>query len=149
MKLNFCAVCGKTTDLQYHHFTPRIDGGGDDETNILTLCYKHHCEIHGKPYRNKIHHAELTRKGLQKAKERGVRLGARGGVNIKKANEGKIAAAEQFSKKLEPIIKPLRESGKTYQQIADTLNDMGIKTPQGKTNWYPTQVRLHLNRKYR
>jgi|TARA_Y100000289_G_C3801281_1_gene89108 hypothetical protein len=145
MELNFCAVCGKTEDLQYHHFTPRIDGGSDDETNILTLCYEHHCEIHGKPYRNKIHHAELTRKGLQRARERGVRLGSRDGANFEKANKVKIKNANEFSKKLEHIIKPLRESGRTFQEIADTLNEMGIKTPLGKC-FYPASVRNYFVR---
>ena len=37
MRLDFCAVCGSTEDLQHHHFTPRIEGGIDDETNIMSI----------------------------------------------------------------------------------------------------------------
>jgi hypothetical protein len=145
MKLNFCAICGETEDLKHHHFTPRIHGGSDDETNLLTLCHKHHCQIHGMSYRNNINHGKLVAEGLQRAKERGVKLGSAGACNVKKANKGKIAAAEQFSKKLEYVIKPLRESGKTYQFIADTLNEMGIQTPQGKC-FYPASVRNYTLR---
>jgi len=37
MHLDFCAVCGRRDSLEHHHFVPRSSGGGDDETNALTL----------------------------------------------------------------------------------------------------------------
>jgi 5-methylcytosine-specific restriction endonuclease McrA len=38
MKLALCAACGATDDLQYHHLVTRAEGGGDNETNLITLC---------------------------------------------------------------------------------------------------------------
>jgi 5-methylcytosine-specific restriction endonuclease McrA len=38
MKLAFCAACGVTEDLHYHHLVTGPEGGSDDETNLITLC---------------------------------------------------------------------------------------------------------------
>ena len=76
MRLDFCAVCGVTEDLHHHHFKAKIHGGDDLDTNMLTLCTKHHRELHGQNYRNNINHSKLTREGLQKAKKRGIKLGS-------------------------------------------------------------------------
>lgn len=86
-----------------------------------------------------------TKAALAAAKARGVRLGAAGGRNIKKANDAKVLAATSFAQKIRPVVEPLREAGKTFQEIADILNEMGIKTPQGKT-FYPTSVRNYTLR---
>jgi len=89
--------------------------------------------------------ATRTRASLAAAKARGVKLGVAGATNIKKANDSKIASANEFAKFLQPLIKPLRESGKTFQEIADILNGMKITTPQGK-QFYPASVRNYTLR---
>ena len=86
-----------------------------------------------------------TKAALAAAKARGVKLGTAGTQNIKKANEGKKIAAHLFARKIQPLVQPLRESGKTFQEIADILNAMGIKTPQGKS-FFPTSVRNYTLR---
>ena len=86
-----------------------------------------------------------TRQALAAAKARGVRLGTTGSRNIKKANEAKVSAANSFALKIQPLVEPLREAGQTFQQIADALNSMGIKTPQGKS-FYPASVRNYTLR---
>ena len=142
MRLDFCAVCGSTEDLHHHHFTPRVEGGIDDETNIITLCYEHHCEIHGKSYRNCINHAELTRKGMQKAKERGVKFGnpKLAELNKTRKHEARIYAYEHSE-----LVKNLRNDGKTDRQICEFLNSSGIKTRTGKC-FHPVQVHRILKR---
>ena len=55
MRLKFCCICGKTEDLQHHHVIPKISGGSNDETNLVTLCYEHHNWLHGKDYKKYIH----------------------------------------------------------------------------------------------
>ena len=70
MKLDFCAVCGSTDNLHFHHFIPVKCGGTDDDTNILTLCYEHHMQIHG--LRPLINYRELQKQGIEKAKKKGV-----------------------------------------------------------------------------
>lgn len=47
MRIPFCAVCGETSNLEYHHFRPKSLGGSDDEKNILTLCGPCHGDFHG------------------------------------------------------------------------------------------------------
>jgi len=143
MNLDFCAVCGSRDDLHHHHFTPKILGGSDKETNMLTLCYEHHCEIHGKPYRDLIHHAELTRKGLQKAKERGVKLG---NPNIAEINRTRVYTARKYAWEHKDFLLSLRDSGMTLRQICGILRNKGIKTISGSNNWYPVQVHRMLKR---
>ena len=83
-----------------------------------------------------------TRQALAEAKRRGVKLGTAGSRNIKKANDAKISAANTFAAKLQPLVMPLREAGKTFNEIADVLNQMNIRTPQGK-KFQATQVRRY------
>ena len=73
-----------------------------------------------------------TRQALAAAKARGVRLGTAGARNIEKANESKIQRADQFAASLRPVVEPLREAGKTFQEIAEILNHMGMVTTHGK-----------------
>jgi 5-methylcytosine-specific restriction endonuclease McrA len=39
MRLNFCVACGDDdpSHLHHHHLVPRSCGGGDEESNIMTL----------------------------------------------------------------------------------------------------------------
>ena len=144
MRLDFCAVCGSTEDLHHHHFTPKIEGGIDDETNILTLCYEHHCEIHGKSYRNRINHAELTRKGLQKARERGVKLG--NPSNLVQYNKIRKRAAKKCAWEHKDFLKSLRDSGLTLREICHILESKNIKTRTGSSSWFPAQVHRMIKR---
>ena len=73
-----------------------------------------------------------TRQALAAAKARGVRLGTAGARNIEKANESKIQRADEFAASLRPVVEPLREAGKTFQEIAEILNHMGMVTTHGK-----------------
>ena len=143
MKLDFCAVCGSTEDLHHHHFTPRIEGGIDDETNMITLCYEHHCEIHGKSYRNRINHSELTKKGLQKARERGVELG---NPNLAKLNKIRKNKAKKYAWEYKDFLISLRDSGMTFREIAHVLESKNIKTRTGCSSWHPGQVHRMLKR---
>ena len=86
-----------------------------------------------------------TRQALAIAKAKGVKLGTAGSRNIKKANDAKISAANTFAAKLQPLVMPLREAGKTFNEIADVLNQMNIRTPQGK-KFQATQVRRYTLR---
>ena len=72
-KYHFCAVCGRTDDLQYHHWTPVELGGETIPENIIVLCAEHHQQFHGQ--RGKIKHNSLISEGIKRAKERGVKLG--------------------------------------------------------------------------
>jgi 5-methylcytosine-specific restriction endonuclease McrA len=42
-----CRHCGNRSTLTPHHVTFRSAGGGDESSNILTLCMKCHDDVHG------------------------------------------------------------------------------------------------------
>ena len=71
-KYHFCAVCGRTDDLQYHHWEPD-NGHNTVPENILVLCARHHQELHGQGGR--IMHNHLVADGMARAQARGVRVG--------------------------------------------------------------------------
>lgn len=71
-KYHFCAVCGRTDDLQYHHWEPD-NGHNTVPENIIVLCAKHHQEFHGQG--GKIKHNRLVKEGIAAARKRGVRVG--------------------------------------------------------------------------
>ena len=62
MYLDFCAVCGIKTNLEHHHIKPRVLGGEDAETNIITLCGEHHGQFHG--YHRTSNLSDLIFKGV-------------------------------------------------------------------------------------
>lgn len=74
-KPNFCAVCGKTNDLQYHHWIPVAIGGETVPENIIVLCAKHHQELHEQ--KGQIKHNYLISEGIAKRKQKGGNVGKR------------------------------------------------------------------------
>lgn len=104
--------------------------------------------------------SEYTKRGLLAAKRRGVLLGsARPGHWDGREDRrlaGLIAARQQSAKShreafqesyadLFPIVRSLRQEGRTLQQIADELNQQGRTTRRGKL-WRSTQVLRVLRR---
>ncbi len=41
-----CKICGKKEDLDVHHKRHYADGGSNEESNLITLCKKHHGQVH-------------------------------------------------------------------------------------------------------
>jgi hypothetical protein len=97
---------------------------------MLTLCTEHHREIHGQNYRNNINHSKLTREGLQRAKEKGVRLGAPV-YNIDALAKARKEKALKDAQKVADVILPLRKQGATLRNICEVLNASGVKTSRG------------------
>jgi len=44
-----CELCGSGKNLQRHHIIPRSKGGGDNLSNLMTVCVDCHSKIHGRP----------------------------------------------------------------------------------------------------
>jgi Helix-turn-helix domain of resolvase/HNH endonuclease len=82
MKLTFCAACGTTKGLDHHHLRPRVHGGSDAETNLITLCHECHGKMHGADWgegnfwSNK--HKELQQEGIERARREGKYKGRKG-----------------------------------------------------------------------
>jgi len=73
-KYEFCAVCGSTENLQYHHWRP-YNGHNTVPENIIVLCGKHHDELHEIKKSGEIRHNYLVKQGIAKAQERGIHVG--------------------------------------------------------------------------
>lgn len=84
-----------------------------------------------------------TKQALAPLKGTGKLGGNRG--NIDRANAASSAQADAHAAKVLDTVLPLRDAGRTLQQIADTLNRTGVKTARGG-NWYPSTVRNVLAR---
>lgn len=88
--------------------------------------------------------SQRTRAGLQAAKARGQILGKPENLT----DAGRLKGHETIARNARTLkairfawhyIKPLRDAGTTYQQIADMLNEQGYKTARGY-NYHPVQV---------
>lgn len=137
MKHDYCVACGQSDNLNQHHLVPRSLGGGDEETNILTLCGECHAKAHSvqADWRN----SELTKKALGAKKERGERMGKLpygfqvdvDGVHVVPCELEQIALRK---------IAELRSAGYSLQRIANALNNQSMFNRQGNP-WNP--VLLH------
>ena len=140
MKFNFCVACGaENKSIEHHHLVPKSEGGSDDETNLLSLCFECHGKVHGIIRRDI---KKLTTAALKKAKERGVKLGSRnpraGGIVSGAARRKKT---EKLSKGFLDVLRPMIESGASYRKMAAELESRGVRTTMGKTKWQATSVR--------
>lgn len=119
MKLAFCVACGVTDNLHHHHLVPRVKGGSDEESNLITLCADCHFRLHERRGSDGYNHRHLTKVGLQAAKDRGVVLG-----NAKLASDN-AAAARARDAELEPILREM--SDLSSRDVAAELEKRGVK----------------------
>lgn len=85
-----------------------------------------------------------TKQALAAAKARGVQLGGLRDKTLKR-NEAAKEAADAAADRVASIVLPMRESGLSYQKIADALNAAGVPTPRGK-KWAAMSVKNAADR---
>lgn len=131
-----CFECGKPA-TEDHHVIPQSLGG----TQTVPLCGCCHDRVHEGGWKRRDNHAELTKEGLRRAKERGVVLGNQTNLAeaAKKGGESMVKAANEFALKIYKIIKPLRDQGMTLYQLAEHLNNNDVKTYRD-AKWYTSSV---------
>lgn len=136
MKLAFCVACAATDNLHHHHLIPRVAGGSDDESNLITLCGECHFSLHERRRSDGYNHSRLTSAGLAAAKARGVRLGKPKGYQIPsdtKTRAKGVAAiranAADFAERLRPVLAELAEL--SANATAAELDRRGIATARG------------------
>lgn len=88
--------------------------------------------------------SKRTSAALVEAKRRGTKLGGLRDATMKR-NDAVKANAQRRAEKVEGIIVPLRDAGKTLRAIADELNKAGIPTARGGS-WQSSQVMRTLQR---
>lgn len=85
-----------------------------------------------------------TKQALAAAKARGVKLGGLRDKTMKR-NEAAKKAADAAADRVASIIVPMRDSGSSYQKIADALNAANVPTPRGK-KWAAMSVKNAADR---
>lgn len=88
--------------------------------------------------------SKRTKAALAAAKERGVKLGGLRDKTMKR-NKARKEQAQQRAEELREILLPLKDSGKTLEQMAAFLNTSNWRTPRGG-KWSKTQVSRVLTR---
>ena len=134
MKHTYCVACESTDNLQHHHLLPRIKGGTDESSNLITLCGFCHGIYHNLNFRD---HSHLTKIGLQKAKDKGVVLGRGDKLEVAKA-------AKDFALTIIPYLEKYKKhqgKGKnlSLNAYAKLLNEDDIHTRNGG-HWQATQI---------
>ena len=130
---NKCVVRGcSESATQEHHVIPSVfsnldrNAPFDPNTNpCLDVCDKHHDMIHQIEKNHKYKLSEAIRRGQQRAKANGVKLGRKTNVNEKTRN----------------IVKGLRKKGMPIKQIAKDLQ-IGVGTVY--KNLEPQQLEIKL-----
>ena len=84
-----------------------------------------------------------TRAALAAAKARGVKLGVAGAQNIKGEREEEIVDSV-ICRKIQPLVQPLRESGKTFQRSQTSSTKW--ESRHLRESFYPTSVRNYTLR---
>ena len=57
-----CCICRRfrPTKLQVHHIVERSNGGSDDESNLIVVCFSCHSDVHTKvPFSRRFSQGEL------------------------------------------------------------------------------------------
>jgi DNA invertase Pin-like site-specific DNA recombinase len=98
--------------------------------------------------------SQRTKSALESAKARGKVLGNPQNLNEVAAAKGRVlgvearkAQADDFAKRVTPIIEAYQEEGLSLNQIAKRLNDTEVLTARGKAGgWTPTAVKNALAR---
>lgn len=131
---DLCFECDKPAEFD-HHVVPKTRGG----KRTVRLCVDCHSKAHHR--RKNMTTSQLTKDGLAAAKARGVKLGSarpghwEGREHLRGWKEGAKVSAETRTQRardayapLVPQIRELRDEGKTYEQVAQWLNEQGHQT---------------------
>lgn len=122
-----CFECGKDA-TEDHHVIPESLGG----KKTIPLCGGCHALVHGGYNTRRDDHVELTKLGLQRAKERGVKLG---NPNIEEArslaSDSVKRKADDFALSVKDVVIDAVRRGGSYAKAAEILNEENVGTARG------------------
>ena len=86
--------------MQHHHIVTRAEGGGDEDSNLITLCHDCHLKLHGRQKNGAYSASQHLREGFARARARGVVLGRKPKLTPKQRTEAlaRRAAGETLMK---------------------------------------------------
>lgn len=126
-----CFECGSFGEIHHHHVVPKRLGG----TKTVPLCVDCHGLIHNLNFRN---HGILTKKGLDDARKRGVKLGSPQNLNKSARDKGQDIIKNNRKnnedwKKAKMFIKNFKDLHGVINlsEISRQLNDNGYRTRNG------------------
>lgn len=130
LKPDICFDCGARADHQ-HHVVPRSKGG----VATVSLCEACHGKVHDRRFLN---HSELTRRGLARARARGMRTG---GIpyGFRLAGDGKSLVVDQRESDIVRRARCLRRDGLSLRAIGRRLVSLGY-TPRRAKKWHVTVI---------
>ena len=136
-----CFECNNTNNIVYHHVVPESLGG----KNTIPLCQLCHDKVHHVNKPRNISLSNLTKLGLQKRKQQGFKLG---NPNLnearKKAVQVRKTNAKDFKMRIRPIALRMISDGCNASQVANNLNQLGIKTVRNEL-WKSTNISYLVN----
>ncbi len=117
----------ETNDIHHHHVVPRSRGG----QKTVPLCPECHAKAHHR--KGNMNTSALTKEGMRRARERGVKFG---NPRISKARKKAALTVQEnkrkFIESLMPTINEIRSTGvSTALGIAECLNRRGLKGRRG------------------
>ena len=134
-----CFECGEATLLHKHHVVPLSLGG----TQVVELCEGCHGKVHGIDFTK---HSELTKIGLQAARDRGVVLGNPKLSEVRfsdttQARAKHIETSKARNNDMRGVLEGLkvRYPDSSLRQLASLLNGAGYLTARGR-EFTATQV---------
>ena len=117
-----CFECGIQA-TQAHHVVPRILGG----TKTVNLCAPCHSKVHSP---HLLRTSELTKIGIQKRREKGLRTQPTPSFGTKHVN-GVVKIVKKEQKIIRQMI-AMKEQGFSLRRIADHFAKKGLKNRNGK-----------------
>jgi hypothetical protein len=135
-----CFECGSKENIHHHHVVPQVKGG----TKTIPLCEECHGKVHGIDFTD---HSILTKEGLKRAKDKGIKLGSPKNLTKEAKQKGSETIKNNRLKNSNWIIckEFIEDYSKTYGKvhythISNLLNKQGHKTRHGK-DFTPSSVR--------
>ena len=136
-----CFECNNTNNIVYHHVVPESLGG----KNTIPLCQLCHDKVHHVNKPRNISLSNLTKLGLQKRKQQGFKLGNPNLNEVrKKALQVRKTNAKDFKMRIRPIALQMIANGCNASQVANNLNQLGIKTVRNEL-WKSTNISYLVN----
>ena len=118
MKFEFCVACGAAEDLQHHHLVMRSEGGGEDETNLLTLCTACHHKVHQRQMHGTYSHSRLVK--------------AAHAATIAKGGRWGCLTYEERCPQAVALARRLRNERRSLRQISQALFAAGYCNRSGR-----------------